>query len=95
MTTDLMEDLTTIGPLLRGARHLAVLTGAGISAESGVPTFRDARSGLWAQYDPEKLATAAAFERDPDLVWRWYAWRRQLLQDALPNAGHHALVEIL
>jgi NAD-dependent deacetylase len=63
---------------LRTARHVLALTGAGISAESGVPTFRDAQTGLWAKYDAEELATPEAFARNPRLVWDWYAWRRQL-----------------
>jgi NAD-dependent deacetylase len=79
---------------LRAARFVAVLTGAGISAESGVPTFRDAQTGLWARYRPEDLATAAAFARDPKMVWEWYEWRRQLIAKAQPNAGHRALVDI-
>ena len=73
------------------ARSVAVLTGAGVSAESGVPTFRDAQTGLWAQFDPQKLATPDAFRRNPKLVWDWYAWRRQLVAKAEPNAGHRAL----
>jgi len=76
---------------LRTAQHVCVLTGAGISAESGVPTFRDAQQGLWARYDPLELATPDAFERDPALVWRWYRWRRQLVTGAAPNAGHLAI----
>jgi NAD-dependent deacetylase len=68
------------------------LTGAGVSAESGVPTFRDAQTGLWAQFDPLKLATPDAFRRDPKLVWDWYAWRRRLVAKAQPNAAHRALV---
>ena len=76
------------------ARHVCVLTGAGISAESGVPTFRDAQQGLWARYDPHELATPEAFERDPDLVWRWYRWRRALVARAEPNAGHRALAAL-
>jgi NAD-dependent deacetylase len=68
-----------------------VLTGAGVSAESGVPTFRDAQTGLWAQFDPQKLATPDAFRRNPKLVWDWYAWRRKLVAKADPNAGHRAL----
>ena len=80
--------------LLRGARHIAVLTGAGISAESGLPTFRQAQTGLWARYRPEDLATMRAFVRDPVLVWEWYAWRRQLAKDAEPNAGHRALARL-
>jgi NAD-dependent deacetylase len=75
----------------RGARRVAVLTGAGISAESGVPTFRDAQTGLWAQYDPADLATPEAFVRDPKLVWEWYAWRREMVCQVQPNAGHLAL----
>ncbi|MBA1147154.1 NAD-dependent deacylase [Ectothiorhodospiraceae bacterium WFHF3C12] len=73
------------------ARHVVVLTGAGISAESGVPTFRDAQTGLWARYDPQDLATPEAFERDPGLVWSWYEWRRELIAGARPNAAHQAL----
>jgi NAD-dependent deacetylase len=79
---------------LRAARSVAVLTGAGISAESGVPTFRDAQTGLWARFDPLELATPAAFARNPKLVWDWYAWRRELVAKALPNAGHRALAEL-
>lgn len=80
--------------LLRGARAVTVLTGSGVSAESGVPTFRDAQTGLWARYDPADLATPEAFERDPELVWRWYSWRRKLVSGAIPNPGHYALVEL-
>lgn len=79
---------------LRAARSVAALTGSGISAESGVPTFRDAQTGLWARYDPQQLATPEAFMRDPDLVWRWYEWRRKLIGEAGPNPGHHALAEL-
>lgn len=71
-----------------------MLTGAGISAESGLLTFRDAQTGLWARYRPEDLATPQAFERNPRLVWEWYAWRRQVVAQAQPNAGHRALVEM-
>ncbi|HSM57207.1 MAG TPA: NAD-dependent deacylase [Candidatus Sulfomarinibacteraceae bacterium] len=77
---------------LRRAQHVVVLTGAGISAESGIPTFRDAQTGLWAQYDPEELATPQAFRRNPQLVWDWYRWRRSLVKKASPNPAHHALV---
>jgi len=79
---------------LRGARRVVVLTGAGISAESGVPTFRDAQTGLWARYNPEELATPQAFRHDPGLVWKWYLWRRELVTGALPNPGHRALVRL-
>lgn len=73
---------------------VAVLTGAGVSAESGVPTFRDAQQGLWARYDPMALATPEAFDRDPRLVWQWYRWRRELIAGASPNAGHRALASL-
>ena len=79
---------------LRRARHVCVLTGAGISAESGIPTFRDALTGLWAKFSPEELATPEAFARDPETVWSWYEWRRQLIREAQPNAGHRALSEL-
>jgi NAD-dependent deacetylase len=77
---------------LAAARHVLALTGAGISAESGVPTFRDAQSGLWAKYRAEELATSEAFAANPKLVWDWYEWRRQLVAQAEPNPGHRALV---
>lgn len=79
---------------LRDARHVCVLTGAGVSAESGVPTFRDAQDGLWARYRPEDLATPEAFLDDPALVWRWYRWRRNLVSAAAPNPGHTALARL-
>jgi NAD-dependent deacetylase len=79
---------------LRAARRVVALTGAGISAESGIPTFRDAMTGLWARFRPEELATPEAFLRDPKLVWDWYAWRRARVEQAEPNAGHRALVEL-
>jgi NAD-dependent deacetylase len=74
----------------RRARRLAVITGAGISAESGVPTFRGPH-GLWRQYRAEDLATPQAFQRDPRLVWEWYDWRRRLISEKVPNAGHFAI----
>jgi NAD-dependent deacetylase len=79
---------------LRSAQHVLVLTGSGASAESGVPTFRDAQSGLWEKFDPHELATPEAFLRDPALVWRWYRWRRELVARAKPNAGHYALAKL-
>ncbi len=78
---------------LTRAASLAVLTGAGISAESGVPTFRGA-GGFWKDHKPEDLATPEAFARDPRLVWEWYNWRRERLAQAQPNAAHHALVKL-
>jgi NAD-dependent deacetylase len=79
---------------LRSSRHVCVLTGSGISAESGVPTFREAQTGLWEKFDSQELATPAAFLRDPELVWNWYRWRRDLVARAEPNAGHLALVQL-
>jgi len=79
--------------LLRKSPRIAVLTGAGISAESGIPTFRGA-GGLWKNFRPEELATPEAFNRDPETVWEWYLWRRELIAQAQPNAGHRALVEL-
>jgi NAD-dependent deacetylase len=79
---------------ITSAQRIAVLTGSGVSKESGIPTFREAQSGLWAQYNPEELATPQAFQRNPKLVWEWYEWRRGLVSQADPNPGHFALVEI-
>src|SRR5882724_10118595 len=79
---------------LRAARRVTVLTGAGVSAESGVPTFRDAQTGLWAKFNPEELATPRAFRKNPRLVWEWYEWRRKLVAGAKPNPGHLALAEM-
>ncbi len=79
---------------LKAARRVVVLTGAGVSAESNIPTFRDALTGLWAKYRPEELATPEAFNRDPKLVWDWYQWRNSLVSNASPNPGHRALVQL-
>ncbi|MEO1594298.1 MAG: NAD-dependent deacylase [Pseudomonadota bacterium] len=79
---------------LAAARHVAVLTGAGVSAESGVPTFRDALEGLWAKHDPMQLATPEAFVRDPQTAWDWYRWRRGLVAEVAPNPGHYALATL-
>lgn len=79
---------------LRAADVVVVLTGAGTSAESGIPTFREAQTGLWAQYDPQELATPQAFRRNPRLVWEWYAWRREIVGRANPNPGHYALATL-
>lgn len=78
---------------VRSARHIAVLSGAGMSAESGVPTFRDALTGLWARFDPRQLATEEAFRRQPQLVWDWYAERRAAVRQVRPNAGHAAIAD--
>ncbi len=79
---------------LRRARRVAVLTGAGMSSESGIPTFRDAMHGLWARYDAYQLATPAAWAADPDSVWAWYEWRRSEVMRAQPHAGHRALAAL-
>ena len=75
---------------LRRAQRVTILTGAGVSAASGVPTFRGS-GGLWRTYRAEVLATAEAFQRDPALVWEWYAWRRELIAACQPNAAHHVI----
>ncbi len=90
----MLDQIQSAASLLARQREIVVLTGAGVSKESGVPTFRDALDGLWARYDPEQLATAAAFERDPRLVWDWYEYRRGLVRQAQPNPGHVALAEL-
>jgi NAD-dependent deacetylase len=79
---------------IRTAKQLVVLTGAGVSKESGVPTFRDALDGLWAKFDPTRLATRQAFEADPKLVWDFYEYRREIMRPARPNPAHVALADI-
>jgi len=79
---------------LHDARRVVVLTGAGISAESGIPTFRDALTGLWARYRAEDLATPEAFARNPSLVWSWYRMRREMVAGAEPNPGHRAIARL-
>ncbi|GAB91980.1 SIR2 family NAD-dependent protein deacylase [Gordonia rhizosphera] len=80
--------------IVRSARWVTVFSGAGMSAESGIATFRDAETGLWERYDPAQLATPEAWEADPALVWAWYQWRARLVRDTEPNAGHHALAAL-
>jgi NAD-dependent deacetylase len=91
MAIDLPSDLID---RLREAKRIVAFTGAGISAESGLSTFRDAQTGLWAKYRPEDLATPQAFRRNPRMVWEWYEWRRGFVAQAEPNPGHHALARI-
>ena len=79
---------------LRHADRVVVATGAGMSSESGIPTFRDALTGFWARYDPEDLATEEAFRRNPARVFGWYAWRRRLIRQVVPHPGYHALVQL-
>jgi NAD-dependent deacetylase len=87
------EKITTAKEWLATAQSVAVLTGAGISAESGLPTFRGP-GGLWRNHRPEQLATPEAFRRDPKLVWEWYDWRRSVHAKCEPNGGHWALAEL-
>ena len=91
MTT---ENLLRASQLLTGAQRVVVLTGAGISKESGIPTFREAQTGMWANYDPQTLATPQGFKNNPSLVWQWYEWRRKMLAAVKPNPGHFALAEL-
>ena len=91
MTSSPSGSVDRVRGWVRAARRIVVLTGAGMSAESGVPTFRDAQTGLWAQCRPEDLATEAAFRSRPAFVWDWYAMRRERVAQAGPNAGHAAL----
>jgi len=79
---------------LLNANFVMVLTGAGMSAESGIPTFRDAQTGVWAKFNPEELATPQAFACDPQRVWSWYEDRREKVRAAQPHAGHVALMEL-
>lgn len=88
-----MQISQTLQKRLRSAQNVVALTGAGISAESGVPTFRG-ENGIWKKMRPEELANFDAFMRNPKLVWEWYEYRRQLIHNVQPNAGHYALVEM-
>lgn len=89
-----MADLQQAKQIITNAKDLVVLTGAGVSAESGVPTFRDALTGLWENFDPMELATPEAFRADRDLVWGWYEWRRKMLLEVEPNPAHFALAKL-
>jgi NAD-dependent deacetylase len=87
-------DIRRAADLIHGSHYLTVLTGAGVSKESGVPTFRDALDGLWSQYDPTQLANAAPFRNNPKLVWDFYEYRRAIMRPAKPNPGQYALAEL-
>ncbi|MGW9550433.1 NAD-dependent deacylase [Citricoccus zhacaiensis] len=91
MDAEIIPGLAEAADLARAARRVVVLSGAGLSAESGVPTFREAQTGLWERYSPEQLATEDAFLADPELVWSWYRWRARLIRSCPPNAGHLAV----
>ncbi|MFS0828055.1 SIR2 family NAD-dependent protein deacylase [Pseudomonas phoenicis] len=80
---------------LREAKHVVVFTGAGASAESGIPTFRDALTGLWERFDPAQLATPEAYRADPSLCWGWYEWRRRKVELAQPNDAHRAIADLV
>jgi NAD-dependent deacetylase len=88
------EALARAAEILADAKRVVVSTGAGMSRESGIPTFRDAMVGLWAQFDPQVLATEAGFRANPRRVWGWYAWRRRRVAEASPHAGHFAVAEL-
>ncbi len=91
--SELMTSIQRAAALISSKTRICILTGAGISAESGIPTFRDKQTGLWAQYRAEDLASPDAFARDPKMVWSWYQWRRQQVHDKTPNPAHRALAE--
>lgn len=88
------KTIYAVAALLRQAKHVVVLTGAGISAESSIPTFRDTLTGLWERFDAEDLATPQAFRRDKALVWGWYEWRRMKVLLSKPNPGHVAIAQL-
>ena len=88
------EQLAPARQRIAAGAPVAVLSGAGISAASGIPTFRGNDESLWSRYRPQELATPQAFAQDPVLVWGWYDWRRSLIADAKPNAAHHALAQL-
>ena len=93
LSAALIAEVERAAKLLGAKQHICILTGAGISAESGIPTFRDKQTGLWENYGAEELATPEAFTRDPKLVWSWYQWRRQVVADKKPNPAHDALAQ--
>jgi NAD-dependent deacetylase len=84
----------TLAMALEYAKSIVFFTGAGMSADSGIPTFRGKGTGLWKQFDPEDLATRSAFQRQPGLVWSWYEWRRMQVAKAQPNPGHLAIAQL-
>lgn len=90
----MLESLQTAARYLKQAEHIVIFSGAGVSAESGIATFRDALTGLWSRFDPQRLATPEAFQADPELVWGWYEWRRAQADRVQPNPGHIAIAEL-
>lgn len=89
-----MSTIQRAADAMRAAKKIVFFTGAGISAESGIPTFRDKLTGLWAKHDPERLETAKAYRENPALVWSWYLWRRHQVSQAKPNAAHLAIPQL-
>lgn len=89
-----MKSMQRAVDALRASRKVVIFTGAGISAESGIPTFRDKLSGVWSKHDPQRLETADAFRENPALVWSWYLWRRHQVAQATPNAAHLSIPQL-
>ena len=89
-----MDDVAALAGLLRQSRRTVVFTGAGMSAESGIPTFREAQTGLWSRFSPEELASPEGWAADSARVWAWYEWRRALVAKAQPNPGHLAVAQL-
>jgi NAD-dependent deacetylase len=89
-----MQEIETVAQKIAGMKKLVVVTGAGMSRESGIPTFRDAPSSLWANFNPEDLATEEGFSKDPPLVWKWYSERRNRIGEKSPHPGHYAVAEM-
>jgi len=94
LETNVQDQIQSAARWLAKCGLVVVLTGAGVSKESGIPTFRDAQEGLWAQYDPMMLATEAGYLANPALVWQWYAYRFGMVEHAQPNPGHRAIAEL-
>lgn len=94
LSEDVARGIERAAELIAGARRLVVTTGAGMSQESGIPTFRDAPSALWENFDPMELATRDGFKNNPALVWRWYSERRRMIAGATPHPGHHAIADM-
>lgn len=86
--------IKAVATLIGNAKRIVVFTGAGISAESGIPTFRELLTGIWARHNPEKLETANAFREDAALIWGWYVWRRAQVGAVAPNAAHLAIAQL-
>ncbi|PWK53828.1 SIR2 family NAD-dependent protein deacylase [Pleionea mediterranea] len=88
------KQVESLARALEQAQHIVVMTGAGVSADSGIDTFRGKQNSLWAKYDPVTLASPEGFAKDPETVWQWYQWRRQQIEQATPNATHNMLAKL-